>query len=785
MNMKRTTFPSLPRFASLLSLLMFALTMSLTSCHDDDPVNPVGPDNPDNPDEPDIPTVITYTVKAEPVAITATTATVSLSVTPSEGTFAPEAGDSLGIFWAPTEGFTLEDGTGMKAIAFDGTAPAASFSFLLHGFAPEGSVVVTPFVTMKGERTLGTPATVATREVKPDELTTLAATDAEMPHVTLNASINLEGLGVDTLTYDAGSRLGFVVGQDPVTLCDTANFQAVALTDGLFSLPITDYATLDTLYYASAFYFADGVRALYGPMQAFTFADTDLLTMATDTITLTKKASSFTIPFSSTRSWSVAVNAESAHWLTVDAAEGDGTLEGLLTFQALANDSLAREAVVTMTAGTKEASFVVTQAAGNLLSVTPAEVTAPKSDTTIVVLVSCSHLWKATVAKDVDWITVEPDNGQPGLDTEVAIHVAANKLRERKGTITFLADGKRTTLTVTQADGCENDEDRYEYIGTWPQSAISPSRNSFCGGELSKLTSKFSGNSYYSGNHMGQAFERDNQNPTLEQIKWLQDYKARPASMDGFSKWTARSVKLYPFGKPLPADCNQHSIGDCNTVSTLADMAYLYPDFIMSLIEQVNAQNFRVKMFDPKGNRIVVCVDNYFLADGNGNVVQMTGKNNTITWSAILEKAIMKWFTVYRPSAQLGGFGAEGMTPLFTGDGRSVAVSPGKCSAKELQQIVTTCLRHGLIVNGGFNKGGLKLDKHETITGHGHSFLLPNKEGALFAIRNPWGQGSDDHVMQCMDDGIVPPTIDLRIISPGIASVYYPGEIKPYEIPKW
>lgn len=140
MNMKRTTFPSLPRFASLLLLLMFALTMSLTSCHDDDPVNPVGPDNPDNPDEPDIPTVITYTVKAEPVAITATTATVSLSVTPSEGTFAPEAGDSLGIFWAPTEGFTLEDGASMKAIAFDGTAPAASFSFLMHGFAPEGSV---------------------------------------------------------------------------------------------------------------------------------------------------------------------------------------------------------------------------------------------------------------------------------------------------------------------------------------------------------------------------------------------------------------------------------------------------------------------------------------------------------------------------------------------------------------------------------------------------------------------------------------------------------------------
>jgi len=80
---------------------------------------------------------------------------------------------------------------------------------------------------------------------------------------------------------------------------------------------------------------------------------------------------------------------------------------------------------------------------------------------------------------------------------------------------------------------------------------------------------------------------------------------------------------------------------------------------------------------------------------------------------------------------------------------------------------------------------------HETVTAHGHSFFMANDPNALFAIRNPWGQGSDDHVMQCYDadhapsgyDGSIPSTIDLRIISPGIASLYYDGPAQPYEIP--
>lgn len=350
-----------------------------------------------------------------------------------------------------------------------------------------------------------------------------------------------------------------------------------------------------------------------------------------------------------------------------------------------------------------------------------------------------------------------------------------------------------TTNTVMRVLAFEedvlSDEQLYTFVGTWPQSAKTPGAK-LCDGELSKLMGKISGNTYYAQNHMGSAFQRDHR-ATDDEKAWLADYTAKPSTMDGFNRWGARRITLYPYGRPYPADCNQHSIGDCNTISTLATMAYLYPRFIQSIITQVSDKEFQVKMFDPDGNRIIVGVDNQILLTNDSYIAQVTGKSNRLTWATILEKAIMKWLTVYRPGAQLGGFGAEGMTPLFTGDGRSFAISPGRCTAAELQQFVTVCINHGLIVNGGFNKQGLKLGNRETITAHGHSFFLANDPEALFAVRNPWGGDPDDHVFQVYDadhapsgfDGTVPSTIDLRIISPGIASLYYDGPATPYVVP--
>lgn len=374
-----------------------------------------------------------------------------------------------------------------------------------------------------------------------------------------------------------------------------------------------------------------------------------------------------------------------------------------------------------------------------------------------------------------------------------ALPLVAQTDEEYNTLIIELNDGSRQVVPLSKISCLlfENtpDEQLYEFVGTWPQSALFPVRT-FCNGQLNSQLKYLDSNSYSSRSNMGTHF-LNCEKATDEQKEWLRNPDTYPAKVEGFTRWVRKRVVLYPFEKPMPADCNQHSIGDCNTVSTLADIAYLYPDFIMSLITKVDNYNYIIKMFDPDGKRIEVGVNNYVLCDNNSSVVQMTGKNGVVTWATLLEKAIAKWLYVYKPNTGLGGFGAEGMTPMFTGDGRSVAISPGKCSAQELALVVTTCLKHGLIVNGGFNKQGIKIGSHETITAHGHSLLMPNTEiepNALFAMRNPWGQGKDDHVMQIVE-GEVPPTIDIRIISPGIASLYFrhtlEDPIGPYIVPKW
>lgn len=60
---------------------------------------------------------------------------------------------------------------------------------------------------------------------------------------------------------------------------------------------------------------------------------------------------------------------------------------------------------------------------------------------------------------------------------------------------------------------------------------------------------------------------------------------------------------------------------------------------------------------------------------------------------------------------------------------------------------------------------------------HGHPLLPPHRPGALYAIRNPWGNGKDNHIMNVMSsDTIIAPFMDIRIISPGTAAHFLTQE---------
>ena len=61
---------------------------------------------------------------------------------------------------------------------------------------------------------------------------------------------------------------------------------------------------------------------------------------------------------------------------------------------------------------------------------------------------------------------------------------------------------------------------------------------------------------------------------------------------------------------------------------------------------------------------------------------------------------------------------------------------------------------------------------------------------AMFAMRNPWGNSplgtkTDDGILNIVNDGIVPPTIDLRIIYPGAAKSYAVTNLSPYIPPTY
>ena len=285
---------------------------------------------------------------------------------------------------------------------------------------------------------------------------------------------------------------------------------------------------------------------------------------------------------------------------------------------------------------------------------------------------------------------------------------------------------------------------------------------------------------------------------TAEDREWLLNPENESDELYAWDgHWKEFPVTLYPYGKPLPADANQHGIGNCSLVAALASMAYIYPDFIKSLIQDNGDKTYTVSMFDPQGKPIKVCVSSKFLAGQNGEMFCCTGKDNKATWATVLEKAIMKWNYIFEVNKNTGGIGSEHVPPLFTGDGYSFGFAPGRLTAWQLQRAVMTSLMEGKLVIGGFNKADMVAPdgSGKTVTGHAWTLMFSADPSALFGMRNPWGlcydaNGKRDGVLNVFE-GQMPSTIDLRIINPGIAAKskeggvfepYYPPNYAPQEV---
>lgn len=283
------------------------------------------------------------------------------------------------------------------------------------------------------------------------------------------------------------------------------------------------------------------------------------------------------------------------------------------------------------------------------------------------------------------------------------------------------------------------------------------------------------------GNHYA------NKHVTTDEDKvWLSTATNEPAllpSTPGYT-WREYPVNLYPFGDPIPADVNQHGVGDCSALAVFAEMAYLFPDFIKSIIKDHGDGTYTVNMFDPQGKPVQVGLQSTFLGDNNG-IGAVSGKKGEATWATILEKAIIKWNNIYKVNPDIWGIGSEHVAPLFTGNGDSFGFAPDMLSGSYLQKAVERSLEERMIVIGGFNIGGLPVGPYQTVTAHAYSFMYSNNPDALFSMRNPWGyspgsDGTEDGILDIMDDDLIPKTIDLRIIYPGIAKEYARETLTPY-----
>lgn len=271
---------------------------------------------------------------------------------------------------------------------------------------------------------------------------------------------------------------------------------------------------------------------------------------------------------------------------------------------------------------------------------------------------------------------------------------------------------------------------------------------------------------------------------TDEDKEWLANPNNQPdASWHELSgSWTTKAITLYPFSSPVPADVNQHGIGDCCMCAVFASFAYIYPEWIKTIIHK-NGNNYTVNMFDPKGNPIDVVVDNKMLDS------QVTGKNGKFDWASIMEKALMKWETRFKCN-KIGGIGTEHAAPPFTGYGASYSFDWGdKLYSSEYRLIVDYALSHGMISVGGFHESGVMCGELETVTGHAFTVMYAD-EGADYShvMRNPWGNGGyplDGKLKIPMDHDVLR-LVDFRLVFAGENMAQYKKEdLKGYTPPKF
>lgn len=293
---------------------------------------------------------------------------------------------------------------------------------------------------------------------------------------------------------------------------------------------------------------------------------------------------------------------------------------------------------------------------------------------------------------------------------------------------------------------------------------------------------------------MGHFFNfREGKPTTAEERAWLGDPAQEPTGErcdvpNENPPLINFEVDLYPFGKPMMADANQRGVGDCCAIAAFSALAYCYPDYIRSIITDNGNSTYTVKMFDPNRERVDVCVSNKFWAGDPGYLSAVAGKGATqATWATVLEKALMKYREVYYANPNLGGIGTPDVAPPFTGCGYGYAYNFNSAvlTPEDWHRLVQVQLIEGHYMVGGFWVPDIPLGGGASITGHAFAFMHSTDPTALFAMRNPWGNGEADGLLTMPSDNtVLTAQTNVWVFEPGEAvSEFEIGVLDGYSYP--
>ncbi|MDR2956511.1 MAG: hypothetical protein LBV43_15670 [Prevotella sp.] len=265
---------------------------------------------------------------------------------------------------------------------------------------------------------------------------------------------------------------------------------------------------------------------------------------------------------------------------------------------------------------------------------------------------------------------------------------------------------------------------------------------------------------------------------TDEDRTWLNDAeKDAPLPNGDNRRLTEFKVNLYPSKEPQYSDVKQYGIDNCAIGAIFASMAYCYPEFIKSIIQDNGDKTYTVSMFDPQGEPLKVSVNSKFLADKDKKIRGTVDMNNKPTWATVLEKAMMKYNYIYKISGNydLGRIWNEAVLPFFTGSGDSYFFKDGRLSAKDIARVVKVSLDRGKLVIGGFVVAGLPIDGSKTVKGHVYTYMYSKDKDSMFFMRNPWGNNPDvgdmrKGILHIPHNCKIYPVIDIFVLEPGIAA---------------